>query len=131
MKEAFVNGEDLTVTVRDTEIPVPAANEVLIKVVISGTNPKDWKMPQDNPGAPARNQGDDLAGYVEALGEAVVGFNKGDRVAAFHPVLNPHGSYAEYAIAPAHTVFHISSKTSFEGKFSFLLDLPESVIVSR
>lgn len=29
-------------------------------------------------------------------------------------MMQPHGSYAEYAIAPAHTTFHIASTTSFE-----------------
>jgi NADPH2:quinone reductase len=35
-------------------------------------------------------------------------------VAAFHVMAEPHGAYAEYAIAPAHTTFHIPHKTSFE-----------------
>lgn len=38
----------------------------------------------------------------------------GDRVAAFHPMLSPHGAYAEYAVAPYHTVLHIPSSTLFE-----------------
>lgn len=41
-------------------------------------------------------------------------FKPGDRVAAFHEMLCPGGSYAEYAIAPAHTTFHIPARTSFE-----------------
>jgi NADPH:quinone reductase-like Zn-dependent oxidoreductase len=63
------------------------------------------------------NAGDDIAGYVEEVGSAVTEFKKGDRVAAFHVMTEPSGSYAEYAIAPAHTTFHISHKTSFEGLF--------------
>lgn len=46
------------------------------------------------------NTGDDIAGTVEAVGEDVVGFNKGDRVAAFHEMTTSHGAFAEYAIAP-------------------------------
>ncbi|KAL4917376.1 chaperonin 10-like protein [Aspergillus aurantiobrunneus] len=60
------------------------------------------------------NQGDDIAGYVERVGDDVVGFAKGDRVAAFHQVMTPHGSFAEYALAWDYTTFHIPSKTSFE-----------------
>ena len=41
----------------------------------------------------------------------------GDRVAAFHEMLSPGGSYAEYAVAWAHTTFHIPKQTSFEGRF--------------
>jgi len=29
----------------DTPIPVPADKEVVIKVVVAGSNPKDWKYP--------------------------------------------------------------------------------------
>ena len=41
-------------------------------------------------------------------------FKVGDRVAAFHEMMKPHGSFAEYSIAEAHTTFHIPEKTSFE-----------------
>ncbi|KAJ6095196.1 hypothetical protein N7467_002709 [Penicillium canescens] len=114
MKEAFVD-KNISLTIRDTDIPVPEAGHVLIRVAVSGTNPKDWKMPLWWPtdGTPT-NQGDDIAGYIEAVGEGVMGFHKGDRVAAFHQVMKPHGSYAEYAIAPDYTTFHIPAKTRFE-----------------
>ncbi|KAL2831704.1 GroES-like protein [Aspergillus cavernicola] len=114
MKEAFVH-KDLAVTIEDTNVPVPGAGQVLIRVIVSGTNPKDWKMPPHWPadGTPF-NQGDDLAGYIEAVGDGVVGFRKGDKVAAFHPVMQPHGSYAEYAIAPDSSTFHVPEETSFE-----------------
>jgi NADPH:quinone reductase-like Zn-dependent oxidoreductase len=116
MKEAFVD-KNISLTIRDTDIPVPEAGQVLIRVVVSGTNPKDWKIPPWWPtdGTPT-NQGDDIAGYIEAVGEGVVGFHKGDKVAAFHQVMKPHGSYAEYAIAPDYTTFHIPAKTGFEGE---------------
>lgn len=41
-------------------------------------------------------------------------FKPGDRVAAFHVLQASGGSYAEYAVAPAHTTFHLPAKTSFE-----------------
>jgi NADPH:quinone reductase-like Zn-dependent oxidoreductase len=41
----------------------------------------------------------------------------GDRVAAFHEMRTPGGSYAEYAVAWAYTTFHLPEKTSFEGEF--------------
>ena len=117
MREAFVD-KDLAVTIRDTDVPVPEAGQVLIRVVVSGINPKDWKIPQVWPAdRTPTNQGDDIAGYVEALGAGVVGFQKGDKVAAFHQVMKPHGSYAEYAIAPDYTTFHVPIKTSFEGQY--------------
>lgn len=41
MKEAIVK-KDLTVEIIDSEIPKPGHDQVLIKVVVSGCNPKDW-----------------------------------------------------------------------------------------
>ena len=69
------------------------------------------------------NSGDDMAGFVHSLGsdvEASGEFRIGDRVAAMHRMLEPGGVYAEYAVAPAHTVFIIPKHTSFEGRsYSF------------
>lgn len=66
-------------------------------------------------GGDAANHGDDIAGYVEAVGEGVTGFRSGDRVAAFHQMFTPHGSYAEYSVAPAKATFHLPVTTAFEG----------------
>lgn len=44
-------------------------------------------------------------------------FKIGDRVAAFHPMMAPHGAFAEYAVAPQHTVLKIPDGISFEGQF--------------
>ncbi|PYH46063.1 zinc-binding alcohol dehydrogenase family protein [Aspergillus saccharolyticus JOP 1030-1] len=113
MKEAVVD-KTVTVAIRDVDTPVVQPGQVLIKVVVSGTNPKDWKVPTWRPDTPAENQGDDIAGYVEAVGAGVLNFRKGDRVAAFHEMMTAGGSYAEYAIAWAHTTFHLADEISFE-----------------
>lgn len=110
MKNAIV-AKGPKVTIEDIPIPKPAANQVLIKVVYSGSNPKDWKRP--NMGEP-HNSGDDIAGIVESVGDNVIEFRKGDRVAAFHEMMSPYGSFAEYAIAWDYTTFHLPTKTSFE-----------------
>lgn len=60
------------------------------------------------------NSGDDHAGYVHKVGSKVTEFKPGDRVASYHVIFQPHGSYAEYAIGPAHTTFHIPESISFE-----------------
>jgi NADPH:quinone reductase len=96
----------------DSPIPQPNADQVLIKVLVFGTNPKDWKRP-DFMKKP-HNSGDDIAGIIEKVGDNVTQFKPGDRVAAFHEMLAPHGSFAEYAIARAYTTFHLPKKTSFE-----------------
>ncbi|KAL5342697.1 chaperonin 10-like protein [Aspergillus crustosus] len=109
----------------DIPIPEPTDDQVLIKVVVAGANPKDWKGPEyvaaGNIISPILegaieplNQGDDIAGIVEKVGKNVVEFKPGDRVAAFHEMYTPKGAYAEYAIAWSHTTFHLPSHTSFE-----------------
>jgi NADPH2:quinone reductase len=62
----------------------------------------------------AANSGDDIAGVVHAVGASVYGFRPGDRVAAFHEMGRPGGSFAEYAVAPQHTTFHLPVGTTFE-----------------
>lgn len=61
------------------------------------------------------NTGDDIAGVVESVGENVFEFKKGDRVAAFHEIATPGGSFAEYAVAPENTTIRIPKSLSFEG----------------
>jgi NADPH:quinone reductase len=63
---------------------------------------------------PPMNQGDDVAGVVSKVGTAVHDFKPGDRVAGFHRMLTPGGSYAEYAIVPSSTTFHLPDNISFE-----------------
>ncbi|RAH68140.1 zinc-binding alcohol dehydrogenase family protein [Aspergillus aculeatinus CBS 121060] len=110
----------------DSPIPEINDDQVLIRVVVSGSNPKDWKVPElagsDDETFGERyahikdgvNQGDDIAGVVEKVGGNVFEFKPGDRVGAFHEMLAPGGSYAEYAVAWSHTTFHIPAKVSFE-----------------
>lgn len=117
MKSAHVfkaSATTLEVRVQDIPKPSPDADQVLIKVVVAGTNPKDWKLPLNVKGQSGTNSGDDVAGYIEAVGQNVTEFKRGDRVAAFHQMTSPHGAFAEYAIAPAKTTFHLPATTSFE-----------------
>ncbi|KAL3472711.1 GroES-like protein [Aspergillus californicus] len=124
MKEV-INYAGPTATIAESPIPEPTPDQVLIKVVVSGSNPKDWKVPELAASGSSNlamlieakkglNQGDDIAGVVEKVGSNVVEFKPGDRVAAFHEMCTPGGSYAEYAIAWSHTTFHLPKHTSFE-----------------
>lgn len=111
MKEAIVSAGP-KVEIVDSPIPIPEPDQVVTKVVVSGSNPKDWKRPQWT--GTSSNQGDDIAGVVHSVGSNVVEFKRGDRVAAFHQMMAPGGSYAEYAVSWDHATFHIPKKTSFE-----------------
>jgi NADPH2:quinone reductase len=64
--------------------------------------------------ATPHNPGDDIAGFVHAVGANVYEFKPGDRVAAFHEMMKPGGSFAEYAVAWQYMTSHISDNVSFE-----------------
>lgn len=44
-KQAIIQPSLEAVEIVDTPIPVPGDNDVVIKVVVTGSNPKDWKFP--------------------------------------------------------------------------------------
>lgn len=84
MKEAIVHpGPKVTIT--DSPVPKPNDDQLVIKVVVSGSNPKDWKVPEwmNKTG----NSGDDIAGIVHEVGKNVYEFKPGDRVMAFHEMV--------------------------------------------
>lgn len=84
----------------------------------------------DKPGA-VSNQGDDISGIVHEVGENVSEFKKGDRVAAFHEMMTPGGSYAEYAVSWKHTTFFLPKKNSFEGKVIKIATRPQVTPTNR
>lgn len=117
MKEAVV-GKGPKVTIQDVPIPRAGPGQVVTKVMYSGSNPKDWKraaMPDTQP----KNQGDDISGVVHEVGDNVSEFKPGDRVFAFHEMLKPGGSYAEYALSWAATTAHLPQHISFQGTLMY------------
>ncbi|KAK3356884.1 chaperonin 10-like protein [Lasiosphaeria hispida] len=115
MNELVLHGvPSFAAKLRKVDIPKPGPDEVLIKVVAAGLNPKDWKFTKKLDESNAANAGDDIAGVVESVGSTVFEYKKGDRVAAFHRMGEPFGAYAEYAIAPVFTTFHLPPNISFE-----------------
>ncbi|KAJ5621164.1 quinone oxidoreductase [Penicillium lagena] len=117
MKEVVVSPTRPLITAHVHEVPVPKPtdDQILIRVVVAASNPKDYKHVIST--GLSGNSGDDAAGFVEDLGSSVRSsgqFRRGDRVAAFHVMMTSGGTYAEYALAPATTVFHIPDWISFE-----------------
>lgn len=68
-------------TLQEFPVPTPGEREVLIQNVAVASNPKDYKLPDDDDYAYI--EGNDTAGYIAAVGEGVTEFKPGDRVAAF------------------------------------------------
>ena len=109
--------EQQQLTTQLEDIPIPSnlkPHDVLIKVVVAGSNPKDHKHPLPAYFNNKLNQGDDCAGTIAAVGSAVNRFKIGDRVAGFHEMDTPDGTYAEYAICPEQTIFRIPDSMSDE-----------------
>jgi NADPH2:quinone reductase len=80
-------------------LPVPAADEVLIRVLHAGVNRPDVAQRQGSYPPPANASqilGLEAAGEVVATGAAVTRWHVGDRVTA----LTNGGAYAEYVAAP-------------------------------
>ncbi len=85
----------------DIEKPMPADNEVLVKVVAASVNPLDWHFMRGSPyfmrlmsglGSPNNTgMGVDFAGTVEAVGRDVTRFKPGDAVFG-----GGSGAFAEY-----------------------------------
>lgn len=84
---------------------------MILPDVVVASNPADWKFAAGTAAESAAVRGCDAAGFVHAVGDNVKDFKRGDRVAAFTRF---GGAYAEYSVAPAHTVFHLGPKTTFE-----------------
>ncbi len=90
----------------DVARPVPAADEILLKVYASGVNPVDWAI-REGSNEMLRSYltlpvtlGWDAAGVVEEVGSEVTAFQKGDAVYG-EPNFPGNGSYAEYCAARA------------------------------
>lgn len=86
--------------------PVPAPDEILVKVYASGVNPVDWVI-RDGSSAALKYMftlpmtlGWDAAGVVEEVGSEVSGLQIGDAVYGV-PNFPGDGSYAEYCVAKA------------------------------
>ncbi|MEW5847623.1 MAG: NADP-dependent oxidoreductase [Myxococcota bacterium] len=100
--------------------PNPAAGEVLVEIAATSVNPVDWKIregklarmfPHHFPLIP----GWDAAGTVAAVGSAVKGFHKGEKVYAYcrKPEVQ-WGTYAELVTVPETSVAPMPATLAFE-----------------
>ncbi|MBD2306609.1 NADP-dependent oxidoreductase [Chroococcidiopsis sp. FACHB-1243] len=85
----------------DAPLPLPAADEVLIRIYAAGVNPVDWKIREGYVGKTFNLPhilGADVAGVVESVGDAVQRLKPGDEVYGYAS-LRREGTYAEYIAA--------------------------------
>ncbi len=107
----------------DIDKPVPADNEVLVRVRATSVNPYDWHHMRGEPyiarlmggGLGLRKPklgvlGADMAGQIEAVGRDVTGFGPGDEVFA----LLKGGGFAEYVSVPESDLVRKPRNLTFE-----------------
>ena len=107
---------------RDIDQPIPEGNEVLVRVHAAGLHRGDWHVMTGlpylirvvvptlglrRPKVPVL--GMDVAGTVEAVGQEVTRFQRGDEVFGWCD-----GSFAEYAIAPEDQLAAMPANIGFE-----------------
>jgi NADPH:quinone reductase-like Zn-dependent oxidoreductase len=90
--------------------PEPQPGEVRIKVLAAGVNPADWKQTTRARAGTRLIPGRDLAGVIDAVGDAAGPWKVGEAVIA----LAQGGSYAEYALASVNAVAAKPQRLSFE-----------------
>lgn len=116
---SYGSAGQLDLTAVDT--PVPAADEVLVRVRATSVNPYDWHHMRGEPriarlmpgtvglrDPKLRVLGCDMAGQVEAAGADVTEFSPGDNVFA----LLEGGGFAEYACVPERLLARMPSNLS-------------------
>jgi NADPH:quinone reductase-like Zn-dependent oxidoreductase len=99
-------GPPEVVEIRDLDVPVPAEDEVLVRVRASSVNVSDWYEVGGRPyvarfsmglrGPKDERIGTDYAGVVEAVGKDVTGFRPGDDVFG-----GRNGAFADYVVVKA------------------------------
>ncbi|MCW3838979.1 NAD(P)-dependent alcohol dehydrogenase [Micromonospora yasonensis] len=101
-------GPPETLTLADVDAPVPAADEVLVRVEAAALNAYDWHAMRGDPRLArlamgrsrprARIRGRDFAGRIEAVGTQVRQVRPGDTV--FGDLGDANGAFAEYVCVP-------------------------------
>ncbi len=111
MKAAVVTENGLAL--RDIPAPVPAANEVLVRVRAAGLNRADLGIAAGHAhgsmGGPGAIPGIEWAGEVAAVGSDVGHVKPGDRV-----MCTGSGGYAEYAVSDLGRTMLIPARMSME-----------------
>jgi NADPH:quinone reductase-like Zn-dependent oxidoreductase len=101
-------------------MPVPGADEIVIRVAYAGVNPADWKcregwLSQFFDYKFPFVVGFDAAGIVSAVGPGVTDYKVGERVTTHsNQGDGENGSYAEYVKSVTDRCAHIADSLSFE-----------------
>jgi len=121
MKAIVINKFGGPEELQAAEIPVPqqpGKDEILVRIHAAGVNPVDSYIRQGYGGGLGLDiktpfvPGIDGAGEVEAVGEGVTRFKKGDRVFVY--LRDLQGTYAQYCLCPQNRVYSLPAKVTFQ-----------------
>ncbi|EJD07075.1 GroES-like protein [Fomitiporia mediterranea MF3/22] len=129
-KALFLEAAQGEFRVRQTSIPKPGPGELLVKIHATALNPVDWKIQAYNyfiTEYPAI-LGTDSAGTVEAVGEGVQNFAKGDRVVHQGYFTNDKATFQQYTIVPAEITAKLPPDISFDEAASVPLGLATAAV---
>tara|TARA_B100000686_G_scaffold96532_1_gene103209 strand:- start:1485 stop:2510 length:1026 start_codon:yes stop_codon:yes gene_type:complete len=120
MKQIIISkyGPPSVLQVQDAPNPIPRKNQVLIRNYFSGINFSEiMARMRLYPGAPKppTSLGGEGCGIIEAVGDDVKKFKKGDKVM----VLSRHGSYSTHICSNENLVMPLSENFSFEEGAAF------------
>lgn len=106
--------------IEEVEKPIPADDEILVKIKTTSVNPLEWHIMRGEPFIARLSEGlfkpkskilgSDFAGVVEAVGKHVTKFEIGDEV--FGEAFK--GSFGEYNSVKPHMLAHKPENASFE-----------------
>ncbi|KAI0787307.1 GroES-like protein [Fomes fomentarius] len=129
-KALFLQEKQGSFAVSSSDVPKPGAGELLIKNEAAGLNPVDWKIQafglfvEKYPAI----LGLDAAGTVEAVGEGVTTFKKGDRVLYEGYLDNKLATFQQYTVVAASLAAKLPEKISFEQGAAIPLALTTAAI---
>lgn len=112
------NGGPEALQLVERDLPAPGADEVRVRVAVSGVNPTDWKtrsgiahrklFPEITPHL-------DGAGVIDAVGEGIDAGRVGQRVWLFMAAAGrPTGTAAEFTVVPADRAVPLPDEIGFD-----------------
>ncbi len=108
------NGETADISLREVAIPVPAANQLLVKMHAASLNRGEFILAHGlHKAGAAKPIGTDGSGVVEAVGEGVTGFKIGDRVMG-----RCAGAFSEMVLMSTLEAMHIPANLGWEAAAS-------------
>ncbi|HZY98858.1 MAG TPA: NADP-dependent oxidoreductase, partial [Candidatus Baltobacteraceae bacterium] len=97
MKAAVIENRGDTAAIKSVADPQPGERDILVRVMVAGVNPIDWKVREAGERRLPFVLGQDFAGIVVATGARAHKYDVDERVFG---IARDHGSYAQLTVVP-------------------------------